>query len=100
MNKWTPGEWTIFLTSLGGFVTLIFTQIGNLIVAIQSRKTSVSNAGKLDKNNAMTEDIHKVTNGPLDTLHQNVLNLGTKIDTHAETARVQAQASQASKDQT
>lgn len=74
----------------------LVTAIGTLIVAIANRISrradTVQLTAKLDANTALTQDIHKVTNGPLSSMGQDITNLATQAATNAAAAVATADA--------
>jgi len=90
--SWTPEQWTTFFISAGGFAAVLAVQLTNMIISIRNgRKTDVA-SNKLDVNNVLTADIHKVTNGPLSSMEQNVRNIVTQAATNAAIAHSAAEA--------
>ena len=85
MNQVTP---TILAALIGSGILL---SIAQLITAWANRISLKNNASvlnqKLDTNTALTEDIHKATNGPLTKMGQDVINIATQAAINAAIAR-------------
>jgi hypothetical protein len=85
MATWTPEQWTTFFVGAGGFAAVLIVQITNMIISIR-------NGRKVDANTSLTTDIHKVTNGPLSNMEQNVRTIVTQAATNAAVAHSAAEA--------
>jgi hypothetical protein len=92
MASWTPEQWTTFFISAGGFAAVLAVQLTNMIISIRNGRKVDSGNVKLDVNNSMTADIHKVTNGPLSNMEQNVRTIVTQAATNAAYAHATAEA--------
>jgi hypothetical protein len=90
-----PALMTVLVTAGAGLIT----GLAQLSVALAGYLKSKANAQalvetnkKIDVNTNLTADIHKVTNGPLTAMGQDVSNLATQIATNAAEARSTAEA--------
>ena len=95
MGHLDPALTTILWTAGAALLTALAQLAVALAGYIKSKANSVSLAkanDKLDVNTTLTADIHKVTNGPLSAMSQNVTALATQADANAAEARSTALA--------
>jgi len=81
MNHIDPATWTQLIIAAA-----------TLLTAIAGWLKAQSNSNKIDRNTDLTQEIHRVTNGPLTNMEATVGNIETQIATHAAEARTTALA--------
>lgn len=92
MASWTPQDWGIFLTVLSTFVVTLGGVITNILISLRNGRKADVTADKLETNNQLTADIHKVTNGPLSNMEETVKGIVTQAATNAAIAHSVAEA--------